>query len=113
MTGLRRLDEFTFYPTLAETPGASLVLFTAPTCGSCKVYRRALEMLDGPDDPPVFEVDAGHSMALTREYEVFHLPGLFLFRDGEFHCALEAQPLPGALRRAVDAALRMPAAEAP
>jgi len=108
------LDEFNFYPTLADSRGASLVLFTTPECGACRVYRRALRETQTPGAGfRVFVVDAGNSLALTREYEVFHLPALFLFRDGHFHARLDAAPVPRELRRAVADRLGRPAEEAP
>lgn len=103
-----------FHHRLAETPGISLVLFTGPACGACK---RLKQLLDGhPDlfaDIHLFEVDAGRDMALTREFGVFHLPAMFLFRAGDYHCALHSEAQPERLRAAIDAALARPAEEAP
>jgi len=111
---MQRLDQFTFHHTLAESRGVSLVIFTGPACSAC---RRLKAVLEGSgkmfSDLRLFEVDAGDDMALTREFEVFHLPAMFLFRDGEFHCELHSEAQPQRLRAAIDAALITPAGEAP
>jgi thioredoxin 1 len=112
MSALRRLDQSSFHHVLAATPGAGLVLFTAPACGAC---RRVKGLLAQPlfGDLALFEVDAGEEMGLTREFEVFHLPALFLYRDGRYHRPVHAEAAATALRDAVDAALGAPAEEAP
>lgn len=111
---LKRLDQFNFHHILAETDGISLVLFTAAGCGACRQLRHVIDRY--PQEfvlLNLFEVDAGHEMALTHEFEVFHLPSLFLFKDGHFHAQIQAEPLPQALIAAIEAALSRPAQEAP
>lgn len=107
------LTEFDFYPRLAQSPGASLVLFSGPHCGTCRraeaVLPRALEGVVAQ----LFKVDVEKSTALAREYEVFHLPALFLFLDGHFHARVESPLLPQKLRHGVEMALKLPAEEAP
>ena len=61
----------------------------------------------------LFKVDVEKSTALAREYEVFHLPALFLFLDGSFHAAIKTSLVPEKLRQAVETALILPAEEAP
>ena len=113
-TGVRPLDEFRFYRILSETPGTSLVFFTAPGCGACRVLRHALAQLCRLEPAlQLFEVDAGHSLALAREYEVHHLPAMFLFQDGQYHCPLHSYPEPAQLQRAIALALSQPAQDAP
>ena len=112
MPFLQNLTQFDFHHRLAATSGPALVCFTAPACGACKRLR---QVLGGTSWGPLalFEVDAGRDLALTREFEVFHLPAMFLFVDGRFHCELQAEATPDHLRHAIDAALRAPAQEAP
>lgn len=114
MAALAPLDQFEFHHQLAETAGTSLVIFTGPHCGACKrlkqVLRDAAELFS---DLHLFEVDAQRDMALTREFGVFHLPAMFLYRDGEFHCELHSEALAPQLRAAIDQALARPAQEAP
>jgi len=111
---IRPLDQFDFHHTLAETSGVALVIFTAPGCGNCRAMRRALSDF-GISHPEVslFEVDAQRDMALTREFEVFHLPALFLFVDRDFHGEIQCDPLPGKIERALADAMMSPAGEAP
>jgi thioredoxin-like negative regulator of GroEL len=103
-----------FHHRLAATPGISLVLFTGPACGACKRLKQVLlERHDMFADIHLFEVDAGCDMALTREFGVFHLPAMFLFRNGDYHCELHSEANAGRLRAVIDAALARPAEEAP
>lgn len=114
MPQLQRLDQFDFHHRLEELPGVSLVIFTGPACGACKRLKRVLE--GEPllfEDLHLFEVDAQRDMALTREFGVFHLPAMFLYRDGTFHRELHSEALAGKLRSAIDTALAAPSQEAP
>lgn len=111
---MKRLDQFSFHAVLAETRGPALVIFTGPACGACRHLKAVLE---GSGqlfaDLQLFEVDAGDDMALTHEFEVFHLPAMFLFCDGAYHGALHSEAQPQRLRGAIDAALAAPGQEAP
>lgn len=108
------LDEFGFHHALAATRGSALVIFTGQGCSSCRAWKRLL--LDYAARQPelqLFEVDAGHAQALAREFGVFHLPALFLYRDGRYHGALQSEARPEALEAAFRAALAAPPQEAP
>lgn len=61
----------------------------------------------------IFEIDAQMNPALVNELGFFHLPSLYLYRDGEFHCELQPQPSPESIRLAIDNALKQPAMETP
>lgn len=106
------LDEFNLYQRLAQSRGASLVLFASPTCGTCRTVERLLPAA-APSDVRQFRVDVQQSLGLARAYEVFHLPALFLFHDGRYHARLDCEVTPAALGRAIDAALKAPAQEEP
>jgi thioredoxin-like negative regulator of GroEL len=111
---IRTLDQFNFHHALAQTEGVSLVYFTSPACGSCKRLKSIFE--HHPDEfsrIKLFEVDAQRESALSNEFEVFHLPSMFLYNDGEFHAEIHAEPLPHAIISAVESALALPAMEAP
>ena len=109
-----RLNDHEFYSTLGETAGPSIVFFTKPGCSSCNLWKRLLgEFLQLRDDIQIFEVDAEQNMALSHEYELFHLPAIFLFVDGEFHCELQSEARLAQLQAAMDVALNSPAEEAP
>ncbi|MDR3390396.1 MAG: thioredoxin family protein [Sulfuriferula sp.] len=107
------LSEFDFHPRMAASRGVSLVLFTAPDCGSCRVWLRLLNHFDSPLLHQGYVVDVQISTALAREYDVFHLPSLFLFVDGKFHAPLHAEARSALLAQAISAALNMPAHEEP
>jgi thiol-disulfide isomerase/thioredoxin len=109
-----RLTQFDFHHTLADTGGLSLVYFTSPGCGACRQLRQMLEAnAEMFGSLNLFEVDAQQDMALTREFEVFHLPSLFLFKDGHFHAPIHSEPRPQSLLSAVEAASNAEPQEAP
>ena len=108
-----QLDQFRFHHVLEATPGLALVFFTGPHCGACKVLRRVLADYAATQPVTVFEVDAERDLALAREFSVFHLPSMFLYVDGEYHCELHSEARAPAIAAAIEAALARPAEEAP
>ena len=110
---LTELTEFDFYPRLARSAGVSLVIFSGPDCGSCKRLESVLPALVGTHVAQLYKVDVQTSTALARAFEIFHLPSLFLFVDGQFHAPLHAEPAPGIFAAAIVHALHAPAHEEP
>jgi len=109
-----QLDQFEFHHRLARTAGVAIVLFTSRGCASCKAWKLLLaEYRRKHTETLVFEVDAERDLALTREFNVFHLPGLFLYVGGRYHSALQCEARPEALHNAITAALAAPAHEPP
>lgn len=106
------LDEFDYHPRLAGSDGLALVLFASAACPTCRAAERLLP-LAAPAGTALFMVDAQQSLALTRAFDLFHLPGLFLYRDGRYHARLDCLLTPEALRPAIAAALARPAEEEP
>ncbi|WP_024328282.1 thioredoxin family protein [Thioalkalivibrio sp. ALR17-21] len=111
---LPALDAGGFHHCLQEVPGAAVVLFTRRGCSACHAMGDALRrwQVEG-DAPALFCVDAEVDTALVREFEVFHLPALFVFVDGEYHGPLQTPPRVPLLREALQARLRQPPEEAP
>jgi len=108
------LSELEFYSTLRDIIGPSIVFFTKPGCSACRSWQSLLdELLQQRHDMHVFQIDAEQNMGLAHEYELFHLPALFLFLNGEFHCALQTEARLSQLIAAIDTALVAPAEEAP
>ncbi len=107
------LSEFDFHPKLAHSHGVSLALFTAPSCGSCRVWLRLLQDFTTPLVQHCYVIDVQTATALAHEYEVFHLPSLFLFVDGKFHAPLHAEATPALLSYAIAQTLNQPAHEEP
>ncbi|MDJ0738199.1 MAG: thioredoxin family protein [Gammaproteobacteria bacterium] len=108
------LSQFDFHARLEALTGAALVMFSGAGCGACRHLRRVFaEVHRQRPDWGLFEIDAGRDQALCNEFEVFHLPTVFLFSDGRFHCQLEAEARPSAIIAATVAALQQAADEAP
>ena len=111
---LPKLDQFDFHARLADTTGTALIMFTSPDCGGCRHLHRVLQEVRRKEPGwQVFEVDAQRDPALSNEFEVFHLPTVFVFHDGVFHCQLEAESSTASIISTTRSALRQPAAEAP
>jgi thioredoxin-like negative regulator of GroEL len=108
-----RLAEGDFHPRLAATSGIAVVLFSAPHCGSCRAWKRLL-----PDALPglphaLFEVDVSEATGVARYFDIFHLPTVYLYRDGRFHAELQCEAKPAVLRQAVRDLLAAPAQDEP
>lgn len=116
------LDEFNFHQTIDESAGLVLVFFTGPHCASChhlrdlftehiqilKKYFLKTELLFS-----VFEIKADKANALVNEFNVFHLPSLFLYQNGQYHCELQTQAHPQKIIESIQLALLKPAEEEP
>ncbi|MDH5445355.1 MAG: thioredoxin family protein [Gammaproteobacteria bacterium] len=111
---MRKLVDDTFYDILHSGKGVSLVIFTSQGCASCRAWKAVLmDYLNINPSLIIYEVDAHESMALANEYEIFHLPALFLFSDGEFHSELNCEANTEQIHQAIRRALQAPAQEAP
>lgn len=108
------LHDGDFHQRLVEAGGHALVLFSAPTCGTCRSVAMSLpKAAAGAGIDHLFLVDVESSTGVAREFEVFHLPTLLLFNNGEFHAEISCEISTTALRTAVESALAQPACEAP
>lgn len=110
---LNPLTEFDYHQRLAATPGVALVLFTSPDCGTCRVVERLLPIAGAGLATAIYTVDVQQATALARAFDLFHLPALFLYRDGQFHARLETEATPEKLRAAIEQALAREAEEEP
>jgi len=96
-----RLPEGEFHARLAATPGIAVVLFSAPHCGACRAWKRLLpDALAGLADS-LFELDVSEATGVARYFGIFHLPTVYLYRDGQFHAELQCEARPESIRRAV------------
>jgi thioredoxin 1 len=107
------LSETDFYPQLAASPGVALLIFTGPDCGACRRLEKLLPSWLSGHVAHFYKVDAQRCPALARAYEVFHLPALFVFVDGQYHAPLQAEAAPGPLIGALNRLLDEPAHEEP
>lgn len=111
---LTLLDQFDFHHRIPDTRGTALVIFTGPACGSCVAWKRLLyDYATRVSGTLIFEVDAERDLALAREFDVFHLPTIFLFRDGEFHGELQCEASPAAVQSEIQSLLNQQPRELP
>lgn len=117
MTSLRRynqLDQFTFHHVIAESAGVSLVFFTKQGCKSCGAWRQQLQLLSTKRlDVRLFEVDAEREQGLAREFEIFHLPALYVFKNGQFYGELQSEARLAAIQETLNTLLSGPPQEMP
>ncbi|AGI23975.1 hypothetical protein H681_10515 [Pseudomonas sp. ATCC 13867] len=97
---------------LLSLTGVSLLVFTSEGCSSCRWARATLPTFGLPVDRLCW-IDAGHSGGMVARYGVFHLPALFLVRDGHFLGPVHAALRPESLIEALCAGLSRPAEELP
>ncbi|MGB5254156.1 MAG: thioredoxin [Sedimenticolaceae bacterium] len=111
---LDSLSQFDFDHRLADSTGAALVIFTSPDRGSCRKLRQVMQRVKTAQPGwQLFGVEAQRDLALTCEFEVFHLQAVFLFLGGQFQCQLKTEAHRGAVTSAVLDALQQAAREAP
>jgi len=118
MKKIKELDEFNFHQMVEESKGVFLVFFTGPHCGSCHHLRdlfvaEEIQFTSHFSEFSVFEIKADKASALVNEFNVFHLPTIFLYNDGQFHCELQTQAHPKKIIEAIELALKIPPNEEP
>ena len=118
----QELDEFNFHQTVSDSSGVFLVFFTGPHCASCHhlrdLFTNEIETIkthfsENNLQFNVFEIKADKANALVNEFNVFHLPSLFLYQNGQYHCELQTQAHPQKIIEAIELALSKPAEEEP
>jgi hypothetical protein len=107
-----QLTDFDADQRLLAMSGVSLVVFTSVGCSSCRFAREQLPRLDLPVDRLCW-IDAGDNGGVVERYQVFHLPALFVVRDGEFFGPIQSRLTGPELNRAVEQALTRTAEELP
>jgi|SRR5471032_1715458 len=107
-----QLTDFDADQRLLAMNGISLVIFTSVGCASCRYARQTLPALELAVDQLCW-IDAANNGGLVERYEVFHLPALFVVRDGEFFGALKSRLTGPELNEAVVQALTGTAEELP
>ncbi|OWT76808.1 MULTISPECIES: co-chaperone YbbN [unclassified Achromobacter] len=89
---------------LLDAPGLSLLVFHSRTCANCKLAREQLPKMDLGVQRLCW-IDAGDNGGLVQRYEVFHLPAMFVVRDGVFYGAVAASLQMWDIRRQIALAL--------
>lgn len=106
------LTDFDADQRLLASSGVSLVIFTSVGCASCRFAREQLPRLDLAIDRLCW-IDAGNNGGVVERYQVFHLPALFVVRDGEFFGSVQSRLTSTGLNEAVRQALSRDAEELP
>ncbi|MBC3207633.1 thioredoxin family protein [Pseudomonas sp. SWRI111] len=106
------LTDFDADQQLLAMSGVSLVIFTSVGCASCRYAREVLPGMALAVDRLCW-IDAGENGGLVQRYQVFHLPALFVVRDGAFFGALHTRLTVDDLNQAVAHALGRTAEELP
>lgn len=108
------LNQHDLHHIIAENSAPTLVFFGTEECASCRHLKKILVQLQARHPEwIIYEVNAQEEMGLTREFEVFHLPAMFLFQHGQFHQEISCEASIGSLETAIGQALLSPAQEAP
>jgi thioredoxin len=114
MNAIATLDQFDFHHRIGGTHGPALVLFHTPGCASCRHWKRLLADYAGlHDNVTLYQVDVQRDMALAHEFGLFHLPALFLFLNGQFHCEFQSEARLEHLCVALKVAIGAPPQEGP
>lgn len=106
------LSDFDIDRQLLTLRGTTLLVVVSTGCASCRYARQRLPAMSLPVDHLAW-VDAGDSPGMVQRYEVFHLPALFIVRDGNFHGALSCRLSAPEMSKAVNEALARAAEELP
>lgn len=113
-SGFQSLNAHNFHHVLAESSGISLVFFTHAACSSCRAwYELLLRFQNQQPSVNLYVVDAAQEMALTNEFEVFHLPALFLYNNGHYHAPLECVADLESISNRITELLKQPVMEMP
>lgn len=90
-----------------------MVLFSAPHCGGCRAWKALLPQALADMADAFHEVDVSEATGIARYFDIFHLPTVYLYRDGRFHAELQCEARREAIRQAVRTLLAAPAQSEP
>lgn len=77
------LDEKSFYDTVAGTDGVSVVQFTAPWCGPCRMLAPRLEEVATEKNIAYYKVDIDQNPQLAIDFQIMSIPTLQYYKDGK------------------------------
>ena len=106
------LTDFDADQRLLGLPGTSLVIFTGAGCSACRTARSRLPDMQLPIERLCW-IDAGDNGGLVERYGIFHLPTLFVVRDGAFYGELKSRLSEGELAHHIRLALMLEPDELP
>ena len=90
-----------------------MVLFSAPHCGACRAWKQLLPQALAELAAVFFEVDVSEATGVARYFGIFHLPTVYLYRDGRFHAELQCEAQPEAIRHKARQLLAAPPQDEP
>ena len=108
-----RLAEGAYHHRLAVASGIAVVLFSAPHCSACRAWKQLLPQALAGIAGAFHEVDVTEATGVAREFGIFHLPTIYLYRDGRFHAELQCEARPETIRLTALSLLDAPAQEEP
>lgn len=108
-----RLAEGDFHARLAATSGVTVVLFSAPHCSACRAWKKLLPQALADVASAFHEVDVGEATGVARYFDIFHLPTIYLYRDGRFHAELQCEARQAVIRQAAQSLLAAPPQDEP
>lgn len=111
--GFERLAEGDFHRRLAASSGMAVVLFSAPQCGACRAWKHLLPSALKDHASVFYEVDVSEATGVARYYDIFHLPTIYLYRDGQFHAELQCEARADSIRQAAHQLLNTAAQDEP
>lgn len=100
LAGFERISEGAFHHRMQTTMGLAVVLFTAPHCSACRAWKHLLLAALADMNVRFYDVDVGEATGVARYFDIFHLPTIYLYRDGRFHAQLQCEPRPEVVRAA-------------
>ena len=107
------LTEGDYHARIARASGYAVVLFTHVHCASCRAWKRLLSEALSTRVRHFFEVDVALDTGAARYFGIFHLPTIYLYRNGQFHAELQCAAQRDVIQRAVDRLFALPAQEEP
>ena len=111
--GFERLAEGDFHRRIAASSGMAVVLFSAPRCGACRAWKHLLPSALADQASVFYEVDVSEATGVARYFDIFHLPTIYLYRDGQFHAELQCEARPDSIRQATHELLNTAAQDEP
>lgn len=88
-------------------------MFTAPHCGACRAWKQLLPQALAGLAAEFHEVDVSEATGVARYFGIFHLPTIYLYRDGRFHAELQCEALPEIIREVAQQLLAAPPQDEP
>lgn len=110
---MSRVAEGEFHARLAATDGVAVVLFSTAHCGACRAWKRLLPDALASMADAFYEVDVSEATGVARYFGIFHLPTIYLYRDGCFHAELQCEAKSDAIRLAARELLAAPPQDEP